>query len=160
VNCNKCRTMLSTYIDNELNNKDTRIVNEHLKNCSSCLKELEQFKNVKKILSRLEKKEPAPFFETRVMGRIRERASAPKTISDFIIAARKVIYAGISISVIFVGLNMLLLQPTDKNFYEGVEEYLLQNNSDAGGIKGSIIMKSEISKDDIMSLAFLEKEEQ
>ncbi|MDD5686901.1 MAG: zf-HC2 domain-containing protein [Elusimicrobia bacterium] len=153
MDCKKYMSLLSGYIDNELDNEEINKVNEHLKKCNLCQKELEQLKKIKKVLSCVEKKEPVPFFETRLMARIREIESAPGIIDGFIAVARKVIYVGIGILMIAIGVNMLV-SPIDKNFSKELEGYLLQDNSNAGDIKGTAIMNSEISEDEIISLAF------
>lgn len=157
MNCKTCAAKLSEYIDNELNVEDTKKTKEHLDGCGSCQKELKQLVNIKKSFSNLPKMEPAPFFETRVIGRIREAARTPKTINDFIAAAREVIFTGISIFVLILGLN-IAVSSSSVTFYEGLKEYLVQNSS--ANAEDTIIAKSEISNDDIISLAFINEEVQ
>ncbi|MFH1258945.1 MAG: zf-HC2 domain-containing protein [Elusimicrobiota bacterium] len=157
MNCLQYEVMLSAYLDNELDSADRRTVCAHLEDCPFCLKELDRLQNTKKIISGLGKREPAPFFETRVISRIRAKESVPAMINDFIAAARKVIYLGIGILAITVGINRLFLSPVNLNPYLELEEIMLPNN--ATDIKGRIIMKTEITENDIMSLALKEEEE-
>lgn len=158
MKCNQYELLLSAYLDNELDSDDRRRVCAHLADCPSCLKELDRLQNTKKLISGLGKREPAPFFETRLISRIRERESAPTMINDFIAAARKVIYLGIGILVITVGINRLFLSPADYNPNLESEEILLPANST--DIKGQIIMKTEITENDIMTLALFKEGEE
>lgn len=58
MNCNEVRDNLSLYIDDELNDVEKRLMDEHLKNCTECSKELDEYKKIIQALSELPDEEP------------------------------------------------------------------------------------------------------
>jgi hypothetical protein len=57
MNCEKVMEMLSLYIDNQLDEKETREIEKHLKNCEKCSREYEDLLTIKKLLSETPKVE-------------------------------------------------------------------------------------------------------
>lgn len=58
MNCNEVRDNLSLYIDDELNDVEKKLMDEHLKNCTECSKELDEYKKIIQALSELPEEEP------------------------------------------------------------------------------------------------------
>lgn len=58
MNCNEVRDNLSLYIDDELNDEEKRMMDEHLKSCPDCDKELMEYRNVIQLLNELPDEEP------------------------------------------------------------------------------------------------------
>ena len=58
MNCNEIRDNLSLYIDDELNEEEKVLLEEHLKNCPECSKELEEYKRIIQMLNELPDEEP------------------------------------------------------------------------------------------------------
>ena len=50
---------------------------EHLRTCSACAAELASFHQTMGLLDEWQTPEPSPYFNTRVMARVREEAAAP-----------------------------------------------------------------------------------
>ena len=50
---------------------------EHLRTCSACAAELASFRQTMGLLDEWQTPEPSPYFNTRVMARVREQAAAP-----------------------------------------------------------------------------------
>ncbi|MBU0951361.1 MAG: hypothetical protein KKH91_00830 [Elusimicrobia bacterium] len=96
--------------------------------------------------------EPLPFFETRLMNKIKEKASARFSYEDFIATARQALYAGSCLLVLSAGLflfNNYSAATANKNLT--TEDYLLQNT--VNNLEKKIFIESNISEDDIISLA-------
>lgn len=51
MECNKITELLSLYIDDELSPQDRELVDEHLNNCESCSKELEDLRQIRTLLA-------------------------------------------------------------------------------------------------------------
>lgn len=58
MNCSEVRDNLSLYLDDELNEEEKMLMDEHLKNCSECSKELEEYRKVIRMLNELPDEEP------------------------------------------------------------------------------------------------------
>lgn len=58
MNCNDVRDNISLYIDDELNEEEKKLMEEHLKKCAECSKELEEYKKIIQMLCELPDEEP------------------------------------------------------------------------------------------------------
>lgn len=58
MNCNDVRDNLSLYIDDELSEEEKKLIEEHLKRCPECSKELEEYKKLIQMLNDLPDEEP------------------------------------------------------------------------------------------------------
>lgn len=58
MNCNEVRELLSLYIDDELDKNEKLLVEEHLKVCEECQKELEEYKKIIQALQEIPDEEP------------------------------------------------------------------------------------------------------
>lgn len=58
MNCNEVRELLSLYIDDELDENEKLLVEEHLKTCEECQKELEEYKKIIQALQEIPDEEP------------------------------------------------------------------------------------------------------
>lgn len=70
MNCNEIRDNLSLYIDDELNEEDKRLLEEHLKSCPECSKELEEYKKIIQMLNELPDEEPPVGFCKRLHAKL------------------------------------------------------------------------------------------
>lgn len=75
MNCNELRDNLSLYIDDELSEEEKRLMDEHLKNCPECSKELEEYKKVIRILNELPDEEPPEGYCKRLHAKLLNTAS-------------------------------------------------------------------------------------
>lgn len=58
MNCKEVRDNLSLYIDDELNEEEKKLIEEHLKECPDCSKELKEYKKIILALNELPDEEP------------------------------------------------------------------------------------------------------
>lgn len=70
--CSKAKKLLCRYLDKETNARDTSFVEEHVKICPACKKELSEFSRVKEVVSGRERK---ILPENYLVFRLREKAA-------------------------------------------------------------------------------------
>lgn len=58
MNCNEIKDMLPLYIDDELDDKEKKLVEEHIEKCENCKKELEEYKKIIYMLQNMTEEEP------------------------------------------------------------------------------------------------------
>jgi hypothetical protein len=69
-NCKTIENNLPLYIDNSLSSIDKKIIEEHLKSCPNCAKELDQLQKTKKIVNNLSEVEPPAWFKQKIMAEV------------------------------------------------------------------------------------------
>ena len=108
--CNKVKRLLSSYLDKEISPNDNFFIEEHLKVCSGCRKELQELLKVKELILGSERKNlPDDYLVYRLRERIKSEDERRKkvTLSGMGNLSRKLIpvpAATILISVIFLFL--------------------------------------------------------
>ncbi len=70
MNCKNIQKKLSAYQDKELSEKEMATIEQHLATCSECSQILIEMKDTWKELETVEKFDAAPFFWTRLSGRL------------------------------------------------------------------------------------------
>lgn len=154
MNCKKTQFLLSSYLDNELSAEEKELLQGHLALCPECSRELSYQKKMKEILSYktsdVENLASLPYFETRLLNKIRQRASS---YDDFTVSARKAVLAGSFLTALFAGMFLLNIYSTNTaNKNMTTDDYLLQSASN--NVEKKVFVESNISEDDVISLAF------
>jgi len=72
MTCREIEKMLPPYLDGLLSPEEKTRAEEHLKSCPLCLQDMANLKKTGALLKDLGEVEPPPFFEQRIMARIRE----------------------------------------------------------------------------------------
>jgi hypothetical protein len=72
MNCNEVRDNLSLYLDDELNKEEKMLMDEHLKNCPECSKELKGYRKVIRLLNELPDEEPPEGYCRRLHEKLLE----------------------------------------------------------------------------------------
>jgi len=74
----KCKEILTVMPDlaADLNTASPEM-SEHLKSCAPCQAKLEEFRQVMALLDQWQAPEPSPYFDVRVMARVREERAQP-----------------------------------------------------------------------------------
>ncbi len=120
MNCNDVKDNLSLYIDDELNEDEKKLMDEHLKNCPECSRELEEYKKLIQMLNELPDEEPPAGYckrlhEKLMNAKLTEKeeseiakiTDAPKKIGNS--RFKWVKYAGLAASLVLIllvyGLN-------------------------------------------------------
>jgi Putative zinc-finger/Predicted integral membrane protein (DUF2275) len=73
-NCKEIENNLSLYLDNLLSREKKQSVEEHLKSCSQCTRALADLQKVKTMSRELSEIEPPPWFQKKIMAKVREEA--------------------------------------------------------------------------------------
>jgi hypothetical protein len=125
MNCTEIKDMLSLYIDGELDEKEQKIIEEHIITCESCRKELEQYKKIIYMLQNLIEEEPPKGF----CKRLHEKLLKTKQDRKINTRARWVKYG--SIAAVFVLIVLVVYGPSNLRMgsYAKREESISYNNS-------------------------------
>lgn len=107
MNCNDIKDMLPLYIDEELDDKEKKLVEEHIEKCENCRKELEEYKRIIHMLQNMTEEEPPKGYCKRLHEKLL-KTNVQKKIST---RSRWVKYGSIAaafvlvVSVIYVSSN-------------------------------------------------------
>lgn len=78
MNHEKIKKMISSYHDGELDDKNRKIVEQHIKECLECQKEFEEMKKLEDIMNKMKLKEPPKEawekYEKSVYNRLERKA--------------------------------------------------------------------------------------
>jgi len=80
MTCSEIENQLVAYMEGILSPEDRKNIEGHLASCLHCSRALAGLKKTEELLHNLEDVEPPPFFEQRIMARIREDAAQKKGI--------------------------------------------------------------------------------
>ena len=164
MNCMDVREMLSLYMDNELNEEETIIVANHLKNCEACQSEYNELKQLHDMLQNLEEISIPKEFDERLKSAICseiEKQKIDNTIEENengrqkLNLKKRINYRRIySIAAIFViGIfTVLLYNNSDTLFPNNEELNIYQESSDEMATKEGKL--KEIANDENSSAAF------
>lgn len=72
--CKNFKNSLPLYLDDLLSPGEKRSLEEHLQTCLKCKKDLIQLNKTRVLTSNLEEVKPPPWFQQRIMSRVREEA--------------------------------------------------------------------------------------
>jgi anti-sigma factor RsiW len=80
MTCNGIENRLPAYLENVLSPEEKKSVEGHLASCFRCRRASEALKLAQGIVQNLAEVEPPPFFEQRIMSRVREEAAQKQGI--------------------------------------------------------------------------------
>jgi anti-sigma factor RsiW len=80
MTCNEIENRLPAYLEDLLTPEEKNNIAGHLASCSRCSRAIADLKMAEKLVQRLREVEPPPFFEQRIMSRVREEAGRKKGI--------------------------------------------------------------------------------
>lgn len=72
--CKDIKDSLPLYLDDSLSGADKKAVEEHLKACPQCTKELTLLSKAQTLVNNLDMVDPPPWFKQKIMARVREEA--------------------------------------------------------------------------------------
>ena len=99
MTCKKYSLLMSAVLDGEASEEEKNKLNEHIAHCSSCAKEFEELKRVKKFTS-LRIAEAAPdFFETRVLQRVKDGQASRRPAY-----IKKLVPVGVALLLLLAGV--------------------------------------------------------
>ena len=88
MNCEEIKNRLSEYLDGELDERESKLVGDHLENCPGCAEELAGLKEYFKSIDSLEKAEPPPDFLRQVHARLEGQSVFKTTIKKLVFPIR------------------------------------------------------------------------
>jgi len=104
--CKDIKNSLPLYLDNSLSGADKKAVEEHLKACPPCTKELILLSKAQALVNNLDTVDPPPWFKQKIMARVRQEAEkksfAQKLFYPLRIKLPVQIFATICIAVLAV----------------------------------------------------------
>jgi hypothetical protein len=80
MTCNEIENRLPAYLEDLLPPEEQKNITEHLASCPRCSRAFEDLKRADQLVRGLEEVEPPPFFEQRIMSRVREEAGRKQGI--------------------------------------------------------------------------------
>ena len=98
MNCNEIKDMLPLYIDDELEDAEKKLVEEHIKKCENCKKELEEYKKIIYMLQNMTEEEPPKGYCKRLHDKLL-KTKVEKKIS---IRSRWIKYGSIAAAFVLV----------------------------------------------------------
>jgi hypothetical protein len=75
MTCNEIENRLPAYLENHLSPEEKNSIEGHLASCPRCNRASAALKKAEEIVQDLTEVEPPPFFEQRIMSRVREEAA-------------------------------------------------------------------------------------
>jgi hypothetical protein len=104
--CEDIKNSLPLYLDNSLSGGDKKAVEEHLKACPQCTKELTLLSKAQTLVNNLDTVDPPPWFKQKIMARVREEAEKKSPVQKLFYPLRiklpVQIFATICIAVLAV----------------------------------------------------------
>lgn len=151
-NCKKISMLLSASIDGELNSAEETTVKNHLKECGVCSQEYRNFKKLDSLLVKTRVPDQPPFFETRLLNRIREEEASMSILDEIGYLNRKAIAACFSVILLVGGIYLSgMFFPGNNGDLNTVESYLTEKILSEG--EKSVIMDKNISENSMVSFA-------
>lgn len=95
-------TLLTRYLDGELDGKGRAAVNDHIAACPSCACELKLMAGADAALTRLPAVDPSPFFSARVMAAARSMNRSGVSLRRFL----RVPVPAMAVMIIFILVNL------------------------------------------------------
>lgn len=80
MTCKEIENRLPAYLENHLSQDEKKIIDGHIASCSQCSRAVEALRKAQKIVRDLSDVEPPPFFEQRIMSRVREEVQQKQGI--------------------------------------------------------------------------------
>ena len=143
MKCKKFKEMISLYIDAKLSSKETEMLKKHFQTCRECEKEYTVLKNIKNILSRVDKKELSSSFSDSVMDKIKNKTYEEDKnvvfmsfIKKHFLMAAGFIFIVLSSSLFFINDSGIVNKKANNEYYastsQAIEYYFgNENGSDA-----------------------------
>jgi len=80
MTCNEIENLLPAYREDLLSPEERKIITGHLASCPRCSRAFADLKKAEALVRSLREVEPPPFFEQRIMSRVREEAGKKRGI--------------------------------------------------------------------------------
>ncbi|MBA1335107.1 MAG: hypothetical protein HPY66_0729 [Firmicutes bacterium] len=101
-NCNEVREQLSLYIDGMLEPGEAEGVENHLKACPECSKEVEEIRRLIRECGEMEEKEPPEYLAPMIINSIRKQARGKNTRFSRWLGNRRIVSAAAAVLLVLV----------------------------------------------------------
>lgn len=145
ISCSEVRELISPYLDGYINDRETETLEEHLKYCMQCAKEIEGYRRISNSLLQLNNISCPNNLAGSVMSRLKEEEPAVNTLQDRIASrfssARKALAAAAAAALIMASsygftAGYRLVANNNENVPEPPPQHYevaVQNGGDAAG---------------------------
>jgi hypothetical protein len=138
MKCNEAGPLISAFIDNELTGSEKELLSTHIRQCAKCRAELEVLSALKGSIQRPIITAERPFFETRLLNRIKQNESTA-SVGFFIASAKKLMYVAATVFALFTLFNYKSIIYAGSQTYTNIEEYILQSSPKLPGGDNEIL---------------------
>ena len=109
----KCENLRAEFMEAVLSGPETASpqLQEHLRNCAACARELASFQQTMSVLDEWQAPEPSPYFSSRLRARMREEATAQP--AGWLAWLRRPVVAAAAVVLVAVGTGLLEMGRVD-----------------------------------------------
>lgn len=103
MSCNEFREQISAYVDGELDLLERRRVEEHILACPGCLREFDEFRRVRNLVSAIPRIRPPAGMPRQIMGHVQRHAAGPRRalrVSPWLVRAAAAVVAVIAVALV------------------------------------------------------------
>ena len=105
MGCDEVKNLFSNYIENDIDNKEKKLMEGHLAICANCAKELQNLKEIVSGLKKLPEVEPPPYFLEAVRARMEE----PSALAKFLRRLFVPVYIKVPIQAVTVTAAVIII---------------------------------------------------
>ncbi len=153
MNCKRAEKYLLLSFDGRLGDKGKALLNRHLESCSLCRKREQDYRQILSLL-RVETPEPLPYFEQRLIAKLKEKEKMVPALFSRRWAA-KAAAVSLAMAVLF-GLGVLFFRPQESLELSQPEILLLHNENPLA--EAATILDQKRAEDRNMMLIFAASE--
>ena len=113
MKCKNFKEMISLYLDDKLSSEKTETLKKHLQICAQCKQEYTVLKNIKNILSRVDKKELSSSFSDSVMDKIKNKTYKEEKNVIFVNFIKKRFVMAAGFVFIILSCSLFFVKDTD-----------------------------------------------
>ena len=127
MDCKNAEKALLRSFDEKLDEKTEDLLKRHIQSCAACRKREREYREIVGLLRKKEAAEPLPYFERRLLAKLKlEEKSFPALV--WVRLAHRVVAFSLAVLVIF-GAGILLFQPQEPRELSQVETLLLHDEN-------------------------------
>lgn len=131
MDCTRLSHLLSAFIDDELNSEEKRQVRQHLINCRQCNDHLDQLKEVRFVLGRLESIKPSYDFSALVQGELRRSIAVEFVPGNHKAVSRILMFAAAAALIGIFSINGFIRNAIPDNYAQEKQPQKTQVVSDS-----------------------------
>ena len=115
MSCQKIRSMLSEYIDGEVQSQDAAFIKEHLDTCASCAREFEELRRVTSMLGNTPEVMPPAFLLEKIEAATVNRPTTWESLRELFITPKQIRWAAVCCAVVGALIVMMTSQPGERH---------------------------------------------